>query len=72
MKGYTQISLPKELHKSIEKFITENPELGYKSVAEFIKDSVRRLFEIKQMQKSDEYKKIIEDMKKIKSEIGGE
>lgn len=68
MKGYTQISLPKELHKSIEKFINENPELGYKSVAEFIKDSVRRFFEIKHMQKSDDIKKLIEDMKKIKKE----
>ena len=38
---YKTISIPEELAVLVEKFITENPELGYKTVAEFFKDSAR-------------------------------
>jgi len=68
MKGYTQVSLPKELHKKIEEFISENPELGYKTIAEFVKDAIRRLFESKKMQMSEDFKKLYDDMKRIQRE----
>ena len=39
--NYRSISLPEELVKLIEKTIVENPEYGYKSVSEFVKDAIR-------------------------------
>ncbi|MEA2054353.1 MAG: ribbon-helix-helix domain-containing protein [Candidatus Thermoplasmatota archaeon] len=41
MEGYTTVSLPTELHDLVKKIIKENPELGYKSVAEVCKDGLR-------------------------------
>ncbi|OYT60722.1 hypothetical protein B6U81_04515 [Thermoplasmatales archaeon ex4484_30] len=41
MQKYTTISLPAELHRKINKFIKENPGLGYGSVAEFAKEAIR-------------------------------
>jgi metal-responsive CopG/Arc/MetJ family transcriptional regulator len=41
---YITVSLPKSLIRKIDETI-KNTDLGYKSRPEFIKDSVRRLFE---------------------------
>lgn len=42
---YKTVGLPADFLDFIEKFIKEHPELGFKSAAEFIKDSVRRRLE---------------------------
>lgn len=39
---YKSVTLPEPMLKVIEDFITENPELGYGSVTDFIKDSIRK------------------------------
>lgn len=43
MSTYKTISLPKSLIESIGAFIDENPEKGYTSIAEFVKDATRTL-----------------------------
>ena len=53
------VSLPKELVDEISKTIEERKELGYASVAEFIKEAVReKLDQIKL--RSSEFRKIVE------------
>ena len=44
-RDYTSVNIPKDLCILIEKIIRENPELGYTSVSEFIKDTSRRRIE---------------------------
>ncbi len=41
-KGYKAVSLPEELIEFIRKVIEERPELGYDSIADFVKDAIRR------------------------------
>jgi len=41
-KGWTTISFPKEMVEKIKKIIKEHPELGYKSVSDFIIDAIRK------------------------------
>jgi len=41
MIKYSTISLPKELYDEIQEFLTENPDMGYSSVADFCKESIR-------------------------------
>jgi len=60
-EGYKSLSLPEELVNDIKKIIQEYPELGYKSVAEFIKDSVREKISQIQIEK----KSIVEEKIKI-------
>ena len=38
---YKSVTLPEPMLKSIEEFIYEHPELGYGSITDFIKDSIR-------------------------------
>ncbi|NHI92863.1 MAG: hypothetical protein EAX96_10210 [Candidatus Lokiarchaeota archaeon] len=40
-RGYKQISLPLKLIEHIEKFIKDNPHLGYTSVPDFIRSAIR-------------------------------
>jgi len=48
MEKYTTISLPSEFHARLSRFIKENPQLGYGSVAEFAKEAIRlRLADVK-------------------------
>jgi len=48
MEKYTTISVPSKFHAHLSRFIKENPQLGYGSVAEFAKEAIRlRLSEIK-------------------------
>jgi len=44
-ENWKTTALPSELVVIIEKLLKDHPELGYKSVAEFVKDSVRRRIE---------------------------
>ena len=44
-KGYRGISLPETMIEEIEKLLKQRPDLGYQSVAEFIKDAIRRRIE---------------------------
>lgn len=44
-KEYTGISLKEEFAASIEKIIEEHPELGYRSIAQFVEDAARRHLE---------------------------
>lgn len=48
---FTKPSLKKELMDYIVKFIEENPELGYRSLAQFIEDAARR--RIEELQKKE-------------------
>jgi hypothetical protein len=41
MKKFRGVSLPKDLIDTVERYIKENPNSGYKSKADFIVDSVR-------------------------------
>jgi len=46
---YRGISLPKEMIDEIERIIKSNPELGYTSVADFVKEAVRdKMLKLKQ------------------------
>ena len=45
VKGYRQVSLPENFYTDMENFIERHPELGYTSVAEFVKASVREKIE---------------------------
>jgi hypothetical protein len=42
LSEYSKISLKKEFMNKIEQFIREYPEHGYRSLAQFIEDAVRR------------------------------
>lgn len=52
MVEYTKLSVKKELMDKVQKFIHDYPEHGYRSLAQFVEDAVRRraeelrLFEI--------------------------
>jgi len=41
MIKYSTISLPKELYDKIQELLTENPDMGYSSVADFCKEAIR-------------------------------
>jgi len=41
MPEYVDLKLPRELVDSVRKFISENPEYGYTSAPEFIKEAIR-------------------------------
>lgn len=41
MSEYRKISLPDEMVQGIEKFIIEHPELGHKTIADFVKSAIR-------------------------------
>jgi len=49
MSGYSNISIPLGLRKEVEKLIEDLKEegfdLGYKTVAEFVKEAIRRRVE---------------------------
>jgi Holliday junction resolvasome RuvABC ATP-dependent DNA helicase subunit len=47
---YTGISIKEEFAGSIEQFIDAHPELGYRSIAQFLEDSARRRLEELQAQ----------------------
>lgn len=38
---YTKVSLPKEMVKEVTRIIEENQRLGFASIQEFVKESVR-------------------------------
>ena len=39
--AHRRISLKKELIDRVEKFIEENPDHGYRSIAQFVEDAIR-------------------------------
>jgi hypothetical protein len=41
-QGYQTLSIPKQMYSDVDRFIKNNPRLGYSSVPEFIKDSIRK------------------------------
>ena len=53
------VRLPRELIDEIDRFIAENPQLGYKSRAEVVKDAIRQFLLFSKLQ----------DFEKLKSEI---
>lgn len=53
MSKYSDLKIPRELIDLVKRFIEENPEYGYTSVPEFVKEAVRlRLEELSLMKKS--------------------
>jgi len=39
---YVKVSLKREFMEKIQKFIEDHPELGYRSLSQFVEDAVRR------------------------------
>lgn len=39
---YSSARVPKELFDTVKKFISEHPEMGYRSVSELVDDLLRR------------------------------
>lgn len=39
--GYRQVALPAQLVDDIKSFMSKNPQLGYKSAPEFIREAIR-------------------------------
>ena len=46
VKRYTNFSLPSDLADRVGRLITKRKDLGYTSVSEFAKDSIRRLLDV--------------------------
>lgn len=40
-EGYKSVNLPVGLHKAVKTLVEDRPELGYRSVAEFVSEAVR-------------------------------
>lgn len=57
---YITLKLPKSLVEEIDRFIAENPQLGYKSRAEVVKEAVRQMII---------FSTGLRDFEKLKSEI---
>ena len=45
MSGYSSARIPKPLFEKIEQFLEEHPEMGYRSVSEFVNELLRRELE---------------------------
>ena len=45
VKGYRQVSLPESFYEDMEIFLKKHPELGFTSIAEFVRVSVREKIE---------------------------
>ena len=45
MQKYSSARIPKELFERVEKFISEHPEMGYRSVSELVNELLRRELE---------------------------
>jgi Arc/MetJ-type ribon-helix-helix transcriptional regulator len=45
MSHYKLVSLPSSIVEEIETFIETNYKMGYTSVSDFVRDSIRRNFE---------------------------
>lgn len=45
VKGYRQVSVPDAFYEEVEKFLQKHPELGYTSLAEFVRVAVREKME---------------------------
>lgn len=45
VKGWRQVSLPEEFYSDIQRFVEKHPELGYASVAEFVRTASREKIE---------------------------
>jgi metal-responsive CopG/Arc/MetJ family transcriptional regulator len=46
---YKGVSLPKDMIEEVERIVKEYPELGYTSVADFVKEAVReKILKLKQ------------------------
>ena len=45
VNGYVSVTLKTSVIKEIKRFISTHPNQGYKSVADFITDAIRRRFE---------------------------
>lgn len=49
-EGFRGVSIKKELIDAVEMFIKQNPDLGYKSVADLVTDAIRhRIEELKKI-----------------------
>jgi len=45
---YSTVSIPRGLHIYIQQLIKQNPQLGYVSVADFVKEAIReKLHDVK-------------------------
>ncbi|MGC8581368.1 MAG: hypothetical protein ACP5RS_04775 [Thermoplasmata archaeon] len=72
-KGYKSVTISENLLNRIESFINENPELGIRSVTEFVVESIRKriedLEEIKMKKNEVEmYQALSEKAKKYKND----
>ena len=42
MSKYSSARIPKELFDRVDKFITEHPDMGYRSVSELVNELLRK------------------------------
>lgn len=42
MPKYTKISIKKELADAVDEFVKKHPDIGFRSIAEFVEDAMRR------------------------------
>ena len=45
-RGYKQVSLPLKLVEYVEKYIEENPHLGFTSIPDFIRSAIREKMDL--------------------------
>lgn len=64
-KKYRSVSLPAEMVDRIETYIEENPDLGYKTVTEFLKDVARSPFSLR-----SQVGHLEEEVQQLRSTIG--
>lgn len=58
--SYRTISIPEEMYMIIENLIKECPELGYKTVTEFVKEAIRsKIYEVERLKR---FMKLVEEM----------
>ena len=67
MRKSTPVNIPTELRRQIKEYIESDQT--FLSIDEFVRAAIRKFLELKKMQKSEDLKKLIEDMKKIKKEV---
>jgi Arc/MetJ-type ribon-helix-helix transcriptional regulator len=58
--SYKTLSIPEEMYTMIESLIEEHPELGYKTVTEFVKEAIRS--KIHEIERIKRFIKIAEEM----------
>lgn len=63
---YFRLAIPRALKNKIQKYIDENPDLGYKTVPEFVKDVIRQ--ELKRVEEKFTLQNRVKELERILEE----